>query len=58
MVKHPELRQPASGEPAQRERAAYRKPQLIRYGSLREITRAIGTMGAMDGAPMNAMTRA
>ncbi len=33
----------------------YRKPQLMVYGDLTEMTRSAGMMGIMDGAPAGPM---
>jgi hypothetical protein len=41
--------QPPVADAAQRQRAAYQKPRLTRYGSLADITRAVGENGLMDG---------
>jgi hypothetical protein len=32
---------------------AYETPALVRWGTLREITRAVGNMGASDGGTKN-----
>ena len=46
----------ASDVPAPPEsREPYETPRLQRFGALAEITRAIGTMGVMDGGSVNGM---
>jgi len=32
-----------------RDKKAYHRPELLIYGSIREITRAVGNKGAFDG---------
>lgn len=46
MARKPETDQPP--DPAQIKKP-YRKPEVIVYGNIREITRNVGPKGALDG---------
>lgn len=40
---------PSESEEKETISKAYRSPQLIEYGSIQQLTNAVGNMGMMDG---------
>ena len=42
-------RKPEAAGPEQENKKPYRKPQVIVYGNIREITRNAGSKGNLDG---------
>jgi hypothetical protein len=42
-------RKPEAEQPRHPDKKPYHKPEVIVYGNIREITRNIGSKGALDG---------